>query len=241
MDKKMLFIVIGATAIVGGLVGYGVSRAERFDNARFAGRVSDMRQDMREFRADVRDDRRDDRRDRRDGRGLGSGSGMGMMDGSGRGMGSNRQNCVADGCLAVDGLDYPAGTLSDAAKQALEAALADEHKAYAAYDAIIAKYGNQRPFIMIRRSEEQHISMLKALFEKYGVTIPENQSLGKVAAPESLQASCQLGVDAEIANAALYRDQLLPAVKDYADITAVFTNLMDASQERHLPAFDRCN
>lgn len=239
MDKKMLFIVVGATAIVGGLVGYGVSRAERFDDVqRFAGRMSDMRQDMREFRTDARDDRKDDRRD---GRGMGSGSGMGMMDGSGRGMGLNRQNCVADGCLAVDGLDYPAGTLSDAARQALEAALADEYHAYAFYDAVIAKYGDQRPFIMIRRSEDQHISALKSLFEKYGVAIPENQSLGKVVASDAFQAACQVGVDAEIANASLYRDKLLPAVKDYADITAVFTNLMDASQERHLPAFDRCN
>ncbi len=235
----MLFIIVGATAIIGGLAGYGVSRAERFDGAqRLAGRVSDMRQDMREFRTDARDDRKDASRT---GSGMGNGSGMGMMDGSGRGMGLNRQNCVADGCLAVDGLDYPAGTLSDAAKQALEAALADEYHAYAFYDAVIAKYGDKRPFIMIRRSEEQHISTLKALFEKYGIAIPENQLLGQVAASDTFQAACQVGVDAEIANASLYHDKLLPAAKDYADITAVFTNLMNASQERHLPAFDRCN
>lgn len=228
-----MFIIIGATAIVAGLAGYGVSRAERFDNMRFATRMMDGAGLGKEIR------------DKQDGRSFGrgdrQGQGMGMMDGSGRGKGLNRQNCVADDCLAVDGLDYPAGTLSDAAKQVLGSALEDEYKAYAAYDAIIAKYGDKRPFIMIRRSEEQHILMLKALFEKYGIAIPANQSLGKVAVPDSFQASCQMGVDAEIANAALYRDQLLPAAKDYADITAVFTNLMNASQDRHLPAFDRCN
>jgi hypothetical protein len=236
MDKKMLFIVVGATAIVGIVAGYGVSRVGHFNDARFAARTMNG--------AGVTNTVRNNQRNQSgqfNGRGDRQGSGVGMMDGSGRGMGLNRQNCVADGCLAVDGLDYPAGTLSDAAKQALGAALADEYTAYAAYDAIIAKQGDVRPFIMIRRAEEQHISMLKALFDKYGVAIPENQSLGKVAAPETLQASCQMGVDAEIANASLYRDQLLPAVKDYPDITAVFTNLMNASQNNHLPAFDRCN
>jgi len=56
-----------------------------------------------------------------------------------------------------------------------------------------------------------------------------------------LQEACQIGVDAEIANAALYRDELLPAVTAYEDITLVFENLMNASQQKHLPAFEKCN
>lgn len=158
-----------------------------------------------------------------------------------RGIRVNRGNCIADECLVVEGLDYPAGMLSDVAKQALIRALDDEYKASATYQSVLQKLGSVRPFSMIIRAEEQHISSLKALFDKYGVTIPENSFSPTVSALETLQAACQVGVDAEIANAALYRDELLPAVKEYVDITSVFTNLMNASQNRHLPAFDRCN
>lgn len=172
--------------------------------------------------------------------GQGVGQGSGMMSGERRGN-VDQGNCVADECLFVDGLEYPAGTLTDAAKSALASALDDEYKALATYEAVMAKEGRVRPFVMIARAEEQHISSLKALFDKYGMTVTENPYTSKVTAPDSMTASCQAGVDAEIANATLYRDTLLPAVKDFADISGVFTNLMNASQDRHLPAFDRCN
>ena len=176
----------------------------------------------------------------RDGRGQGDGQGM-MGSGSGRGMGMNRESCVSDDCLAVEGLEYPAGELSAEAKESLMLALDDEYKALAAYDATIGALGNVRPFSMIRRAEEQHIASLKALFDKYGVAVPNNTHIGTVAAPATLQAACQMGVDAEKANASLYRGTLLPKVTTYPDLTQVFTHLMEASEDRHLPAFERCN
>lgn len=162
--------------------------------------------------------------------------------GQGRGNNSStsRKNCLADDCLEVDDLNYPAGELTDDVKTSLLKALDDEYKAHATYEAVIAKLGNVRPFIMIVRSEEQHISSLKALLDKYGVGIPENPYTNKVTVPETLAEACKIGVDAEIANASLYKDELLPNVTDYEDITLVFTNLMNASQEKHLAAFQRC-
>ena len=182
--------------------------------------------------------------DKQNQRSIGSGNGKG--DGIGQETQSNgefsqsRKNCVADGCLAVDGLNYPAGELTDAAKSALLKALDDEYKAQATYEAIISKLGSVRPFIMIIRAEEQHISSLKALLDKYGLTIPENPYTGKVTSPSTLTDACAAGVEAEIANASLYKDELLPVVKDYEDITVVFTNLMNASQQKHLVAFQQC-
>lgn len=171
-----------------------------------------------------------------------NGSGSGMSAG-GREQQSepNRGNCLADDCLLVDGLEYPAGELSAAAQEALEAAIDDEYKALATYNAVVAEFGSVRPFSMIKGAEEQHIASLRAIFDKYGLEVPENKWDGTVSVPASLQESCQTGVDAEIANAALYREKLLPAVGEYADISAVFTNLMNASEYKHLPAFDRCN
>ena len=153
----------------------------------------------------------------------------------------NRESCVSDDCLAVDGLEYPAGELSADAKEALGRALDDEYQALATYDATIDALGNVRPFSMIRRAEEQHIASLKALFDKYGLTIPGNTYVGTVTAPANLAAACQVGVDAEKANASLYRGTLLPKVTTYPDLTQVFTHLMEASENRHLPAFERCN
>lgn len=153
----------------------------------------------------------------------------------------NRQNCLADDCLLVDNLNYPAGELSQSAKDSLDEAIGDEYKALATYEAVISKLGTVRPFSMIKGAEEQHIASLKAIYDKYGIVPPVNTLSGTLTAPETLKEACQVGVEAEIANASLYRDKLLPAVKGYEDIVGVFTNLMNASQEKHLNAFERCN
>ena len=150
------------------------------------------------------------------------------------------ENCVSDGCLEITDLNYPAKSLSDNAKTALNKALDDEYKAQATYEATIEKLGNVRPFIMIIRAEEQHISALKSLFDKYGMQIPTNPYTNKIVSAENLTLACKAGVDAEISNAQLYKNDLLPNVTEYQDITNVFTNLMNASQQKHLVAFERC-
>lgn len=168
----------------------------------------------------------------------GYGMGMGQgMNGTGN---NNRGNCLADDCLAVEDLNYPVADLPTNVVSSLNKAIDDEYKAYSTYEAVIEKFGNVRPFIMIIRAEEQHIASLKAIFDKYGLEIPQNTYLGNVTAPATTTEACSIGIQAEIDNAALYRAELLPAVADYADITAVYTNLMNASQNKHLPAFERC-
>jgi len=153
----------------------------------------------------------------------------------------SKESCLADECLLVENLDYPAGELSTEVQKALEEAINDEYKALSTYEAVIAKFGAVRPFSMIKGAEEQHIASLKAIYDKYGLVPPQNNWTGKINVPPSLQQSCQTGVDAEIANAALYKNELLPAVQEYEDIVLVFTNLMNASEQKHLPAFERCN
>lgn len=257
--RKMVLVGAGVL-VLGGVVGYAIGKAA--GRADFDGNRSGMFRDGNGSGYGTGNRWNDDGRNRNgelngaggqnqnrgsqggmqqnSGQSQGQGPGAGMMNGQGsRALGKNE--CVADECLAVDGLEYPAGTLTDAAKQAIFSALDDEYKAHATYEAVIAKFGSVRPFSMIIRAEEQHISSLRALLDKYGIAVPADPWTGKVAAPETLTAACQTGVDAEIANAALYREKLLPAVTEYPDITSVFTNLMNASQEKHLPAFDRCN
>ncbi len=170
------------------------------------------------------------------------GQGKNQMQGQREQQGNrfNKQNCLGDECLQVNNMQYPAGELSQQARDALKRALEDEYKAHATYESVIAKIGMERPFSMVIRAEEQHISLLKSLYDKYGLQIPENNWTGAITVPSSLQAACQVGVKAETENVRLYKEELLPIVKDYPDLTSVFTNLMNASQNKHLPAFQRC-
>ncbi|MGI0493675.1 ferritin-like domain-containing protein [Alkalinema pantanalense CENA528] len=122
---------------------------------------------------------------------------------------------------------------------ALIEALNDEYKARATYRAILDKFGNIRPFVNIIESEERHIQALLLLFRKYGLPIPQDPWDGCVAIPASVQEACQQGVQAEIENAALYH-RLLDLSQGYPDVQTVFLNLQRASQNNHLPAFQRC-
>lgn len=148
-------------------------------------------------------------------------------------------SCIADECLADPDITYPVGTLPDAVKTSLDRAYTDEYRAHAFYTAVISRLGQSRPFTMIVRSEQTHMASLQALYDKYGVQIPE-LSDGEIQVPDTLALACEQGVIAERANIALYEDDLMPTVQSYPDILQVYTRLKDASQDRHLPAFGRC-
>lgn len=128
--------------------------------------------------------------------------------------------------------------LSPTEVHALEEALDDEYQAWSTYDQVIADFGEVRPFANIRDAEARHIAALRTLFERYGLNVPTNPWPGKVARYASVRDACEAGVAAEIANGALY-ERLLAATRR-PDILAVFRNLQEASQQRHLPAFRRC-
>lgn len=128
--------------------------------------------------------------------------------------------------------------LNTTEQQALRDALEDEYKAWSTYDQVIRDFGEDRPFINIRAAEARHIAALRALFERYGLEIPANTWAGRVPRYHSMREACAAGVEAEIANAALY-DRLMRST-NRSDILAVFGNLQRASQERHLQAFQRC-
>jgi len=128
--------------------------------------------------------------------------------------------------------------LTEAEIHALNEALDDEYLAWATYDQVIADFGEVPPFINIREAEARHIEALCTLFARYMLPVPENPWPGKGARYASLQAACEAGVTAEIANGEMY--QRLLGVTQRPDILTVLRNLQAASQQRHLPAFQRC-
>ncbi len=68
--------------------------------------------------------------------------------------------------------------------------------------------------------------------------LPADSWAGRVTAPVSVEAACQAAIGGERANAALYAT-LLAAAEDYPDVERTFRRLLTASQENHLPAFER--
>jgi hypothetical protein len=128
--------------------------------------------------------------------------------------------------------------LSESEVEALSMALDDEYKAWSVYEQVIADFGAVRPFISIQKAEENHIAALVTLFDRYGLAVPVNEWVGSVPSFETLAEACEAGVQAEIDNAALY-DQLFDMV-DNPDIIRVFTSLQQASETKHLPAFELC-
>lgn len=129
-------------------------------------------------------------------------------------------------------------TLNEKEIRALHDALDDEYKAWSTYDQVLADFGDVRPFSNIRDAEGRHIAALRRLFVHYDIPVPENPWPEKAPRFTSLREACEAGVDDEIANAELY-ERLFKAT-ERTDILTVLRNLQAASQQRHLPAFQRC-
>lgn len=122
--------------------------------------------------------------------------------------------------------------------QILRIACYDEYRANAYYQKVIDTFGAVAPFYNIVQAEVRHYSGIEALCQKYGVTPPINDWYEKIQIGSTLAECCQDGVDAEIANIAMY-DNLLQYVV-YDDIRDAFYRDQAASYNSHLPAFEQC-
>lgn len=126
-------------------------------------------------------------------------------------------------------------TVTDMLRWAAE----DEYLAHGEYAAIMQKFGTMRPYDNIMAAEEQHLSWLKAEYKTRGLAFPVDGSAAHIVVPADLKAAAQAGVDAEIANIAMYKAFLARpelAKPENASVKTLFQNLMRAS-ENHLRAF----
>ena len=110
--------------------------------------------------------------------------------------------------------------MSETLSTVLIEAINDEYKAQATYRHVINKFGEIRPFINIVEAESRHIEALLPLFDKYGITVPEDNWASNIEEPQTVLEACQIGVEAEIENAEMY-DRLLKLTVDYPDVQHV--------------------
>lgn len=141
-------------------------------------------------------------------------------------------------CVICDVGGY-AGPLTPQESQGLLLALNDEYHAEAVYRQVLDDFGDDvRPFTNIIVAEQRHQASLLDLFDFYELAVPANPWLGEVEGFESIADACAVGVEAEIINATLY--DYLYSTTERADIITVYENLQAASNDKHLPAFERC-
>lgn len=123
-------------------------------------------------------------------------------------------------------------TLEEMMKYAIE----DERLAFAEYNYIIEEFNVNRPFSNIVKAEATHESLLLDLYEQYDMEVPSFDGKDHVVLPSSLKEIYEVGVEAEIANIAMY-DKFLSQDLD-ADVRSVFERLKDGSV-KHLASFNK--
>ncbi len=151
----------------------------------------------------------------------------------------NKTDQVGTECKICDlDLENYKGELKKEEIDGLLLALNDEYMAIATYSQINKDLNDPRPFINIKQAEEQHENRLKSLFETYKLPVPENKWIDNVPMFESVSDACKAGVEVEIANRDLYTRLFKSTERE--DILMVYKALQRASEENHLPAFERC-
>jgi rubrerythrin len=109
----------------------------------------------------------------------------------------------------------------------------DELNAKAEYEALVEVFGDQSPYTQLILAETRHADALLRLYDLYDLEVPTVQ-VNTPVVPATLEETYAIGIDAEVANIALYDNYLDLNLPDLVE--RVFSNLQRAS-ENHLRIF----
>ena len=133
--------------------------------------------------------------------------------------------------------------LAGPAQDALLAGLVDQYHTTAVYSGIAGSFADT-VFAEVLADEEAHLGAVIGLLESYGLFVPDNPYLsgiiGLEPVPATLDEAYAAAVVGELGSIALYRDDLMPAVAEHADIASVFAAIVGSSEATHLPLFQAC-
>lgn len=121
------------------------------------------------------------------------------------------------------------------AHQAVRIALYDEYAARSFYARVVESFGERAPFSNVLRSEEQHVTALLGLCERFGIPRPLDPFPQETTVEPTWLANCQRAVAGEIANVQMYAGLLTQVAEP--EVRRVFQNLQAAALQHHLPAF----
>ncbi len=128
-------------------------------------------------------------------------------------------------------------TDAETLKSALDVVYQDEFDARSRYEGVLEDFGSVKPFSNIVLAEGRHMAALEQLYGLLKIEKPILQPFGD-SPFSTISAACIASVEAEIRNVQLY-DKFLEIIAE-EQVRSVFQLLRDASADRHLPAFRRC-
>jgi len=121
-------------------------------------------------------------------------------------------------------------------EEMLQYAIEDERLALAEYEFIMKEFNVSRPFSNIIEAEKSHEKALLNLYDVYGFEVSDFDATSHVVLPDSLSEIYDIGVEAEIANIAMYDKFLSYDLPD--DVRRVFESLKKGSIN-HLDSFKK--
>ncbi len=129
--------------------------------------------------------------------------------------------------------------LDERQRAAVTEALQDEREGEALYADVIKAHGSVRPFSNVIEAERRHAAFLAETLDKRGVSVPAAKAGAKPPSFTSIAQACETALAFEKRNVALY-DRILAAGPFPADVKQALEHNRMASQEHHIPAFERC-
>lgn len=126
---------------------------------------------------------------------------------------------------------------SELEKAALEA-LDAEYAMYAAYEAVIAQYGELEPYLTLREMAERNIEILKNFLGNYRIDYPSsNPHMETMSLPGTLSEAVEGLARKALTKAAMYAD-ILEKAGSYRGIDRLFSYLARNSLKQELPALE---
>lgn len=118
--------------------------------------------------------------------------------------------------------------------QALRIALYNAYAARSFYARVIEAFGPRPPFADLVKAEEQEVTALSALCQRFGIPRPLDAFPSQTRPASGWLANCQRGLAGEVASLRLY-GELLGAVRE-PETRRLFLQLQTDALEHHLPA-----
>jgi hypothetical protein len=148
-------------------------------------------------------------------------------------------SCLLDECLKK-GISFPVETLPAVSRVALINVALEEYRLRALYQAAVTQFGQQQPFVMGLRSEEQSETLVKSLFDKYGEAPASDPWLNQKSSVTSTgDGTCTMLNEEEMRRLKINEESLL-AFDAYPDIQRAVREIQDAAKYTHLPALEEC-
>lgn len=140
--------------------------------------------------------------------------------------------------LGAKTIFYSGNNLSPEEIEFLNAAYKDECRDQYFFKKAYEKFPDAGAFAKIMNSEQNHMSALESVFNKYDIETPKNLDFSDIVIPSSSDEACATGLKFEKENVEMYKKFLLSVSNTF--LKTVFEDLRDITINRNIPALEKC-